>query len=440
MSRYRMETDKLKNLKIHDTDLEIDTLACIVWNAENYSKILLLEEEDFYNLKNKNMFLALKEIYERDGLINLSIVSSALKHDTAFIELINRGDKTISSHINHNIKRLKELRASRDIQTLSYEATVKISQGDDPAEVKEWLAREIDMINQSSDKKEITNDELEKRFDDMIDDSNEKPITSGFIKLDEKTGGFDKGTLTIIAAAQGVGKTTMALNLLDHFCRMLKIPVLYASLEMTFDTLYLMSVSRLSGVPYFKIKHKKKDISDSDWSRIMDARAKVSEFNVIRMGEEEISTNDIRYKIKERKPAIVIIDYLQRIKSKQRFNSEYEKLTNISGELQALAKEFNIPVIVIASINRKYSERPDNTPRISDIRGSGSIEFDADTVLLLHRDSAFGTCMNGNVNKFKYGGNLYIAKNRFGESNKAIDIYFDGSIVLMREWQEGDGR
>ena len=439
MNNYKLTTNKLHTQAKHDTELEMDTLACVVWNPNNYSKIMLLEEDDFYGLNNKELFTALRESYEKDKVINPSTLPAKLKEDNIFLELVNKREAIITTQVNFNIKKLKEIKASRNIQTLAHEATIKIAQGDDPIEVKGWLGREIDKVGNEYGKKEITTTELEDKFDEMVDKTNFNSITSGFPRLDSKIGGFEEGTMTIIAAAQGVGKTTMALNLLDHFCRKLDISVLYVSLEMTFERLYLMSVSHISGVPYFKIKYKKNEITDNEWKMITDAKEKISKFKQIRMGEEEISTDDIKYKIKEKNPDIVIIDYLQRIKSKQRFTNEYEKLTNISGELAILKNEYHIPIIVVASINRRYSERPDNTPRVSDIRGSGTIEYDADTILLLHRDAAFGTYTKGDINKFNHGGKLYIAKQRLGESNKAIDIYFDGARVLMREMEEEHG-
>ena len=443
MNKYNKEkkltTDKLSTLAVFDRDLELDTLACIVYNTNNYSKVMLLEEDDFYVLENKELFQAIRDCYKKEKVINLPTLSQSVKKYEGFLKLAGIRDYVITSQVTINIKKLKGLKASRKIQDLSYQATLKTQQGDNPLEIKSWLGRGIEKINSDYEKKEITISELEDSFDKMINQADADPITSGFPRLDRKMGGFEKGKMTIIAAAQGVGKTTMALNLLHHFCGKLDKTVLYVSLEMTFKTLYLMSVSRASGVPYFKIMYRRDEISDGEWAAINNARAKVSQFKQIRMGEEEISTDDIKYKIKEENPDIVIIDYLQRIKSRQRFTNEYEKLTNISNELATLKNELDVPLIVIASINRKYADRDDKTPRVSDIRGSGTIEYDADTVLLLHRDSAFGAYTGtGDKNKYNHGGKLYIAKQRFGESNKMIDIYFDGAKVLMREMEHED--
>ena len=436
MKTYKLSTNKLTIPAEYDAELELDTLACIVWNLNNYSKIMLLEEEDFYTLKAKDMFKALREGYERDKVINLPTISKSIKGTDLFLQLTNKRDTIVTTQVKHNIKTLKDKTASRKIQEISYESTIKISQGENPDEVKEWMVREVDKISSSSHKKEVTTAELAERFDAMLDKTNEDPTTSGFPKLDRVIGGFVDGTMTVIAAAPGVGKTTMAINLLYHFCKNLKRRVLYTTLEMNFDTLYLWLISRISGVPYFDIRFNKGDISDDDWTKIMSAKAEISEFNQIRMGEERVTIDDIRYKIKEAIPDVVIIDYLQKIKNKEKFHNEYEGVTNISNELSTMANEFNIPIIVLSSLSRRYTERPDGVPRISDMRGSGVIEHDAETVILLHREAAFGKFKNGGKDKFEYGGKLMIAKNRHGVSNKAIDIYFDGAKVLIREAKE----
>ena len=178
-------------------------------------------------------------------------------------------------------------------------------------------------------------------------------------------------------------------------------------------------------------------ITNDEWKAINDARAKVSKFKISWLGQEEVKTSDIKSALKEENDIdVVMIDYMQLLKPASQGRTPYEITTNISKELKILSGEFNIPFIVIASINRDYSDRTDYTPHISDIRNSGSVEYDADLVLLLHRESAF---RDYNENKdvsefeFKHKAELIIAKNRFGESNLRIPIFFDGAKSLMRE-------
>uniref|UniRef100_A0A6H1ZDI0 DNA 5'-3' helicase n=1 Tax=viral metagenome TaxID=1070528 RepID=A0A6H1ZDI0_9ZZZZ len=436
----RIAIDGLKTPLIYDRDLELEVLACIVFNANNFSKIMLLDIDDFYSLEMKELFTAINGQYDVDRIINLPSIYTTLKSKDCYLSLYNRNNYVITSQVDVNIKGLKEKSNARKLQDISYQATIKVSEGENSTDIKNWLIGETEKIDTLNNIREITNDELDDRFEKMLSQSNLSPTTANLKKFDDKTGGFDKGTLTVIAAIQGAGKTTLAINLLNHICGSLNKSVLYVSLEMTFDTLDLMSITNLTGISYFKIKHRHKEIEEQDWKRINNARAKISEYKLTRIGEEEISTDIIRDKLREKNIDVVIIDYLQKVNYLKKYNNEYERLTNISRELKTLANEFNIPIIVIASLNREYSKRPDKTPQISDIRGSGSIEYDADMVLLLHREGAFGQ-YSGEKNvekefKFKHNAQLILAKNRFGESNIVIDLFFDGEKCLIKEMDE----
>ena len=176
---------------------------------------------------------------------------------------------------------------------MAHKATLKTQQGDSPDNIKLYIEKAINEVSVIHKKKEVTTKELEERFDSMIEQTNENPTTSGFKKLDNVIGGFNGGTMNVIAAAPGVGKTTFAINLLNHFCGQLNKRVLYITLEMNFDTLYLWLVSRISGVPYFNIRYRRDVLTPEDWQAIQEARAKVSTYNQVRLGEERVSIDDI---------------------------------------------------------------------------------------------------------------------------------------------------
>ena len=262
-------------------------------------------------------------------------------------------------------------------------------------------------------------------------------IKTGFPKLDRVTGGFMGGTLNIIASAQGIGKTTFIINMLSNICGKLNKKVLFVPLEMSFMSLHAKIISCLSGVSFSEMMYGSKKLSTENWSLINDARAKAAKFQIHRLGEKEVSTNDIRSKVQSLGDIdMVIVDYMQLVKPVAKSNSMYENITNISRELKILSSEANIPFVVVASINREYSDRSDNRAKISDIRGSGNIEYDADMVLLLHRESAFreyDTGKDDDEYTFRHSADIVVAKNRFGESNLKIDLFFDGEKSIVRE-------
>ena len=231
--------------------------------------------------------------------------------------------------------------------------------------------------------------------------------------------------------------TTMMINLLTYACGKLDKKVLYIPLEMSYLSLQAKIISNISGVEFSKMMFRMTELNNDEWTKIHNARATISKFKISRLGQGNISTYDIRTRLKEEKDIdMVMIDYMQLLKPVLNGRSQYETISNISREIKILANEFNIPFVVISSINRDYSDRADYAPHISDLRGSGTIEFDADLVLLLHRLSAFREhdIKKGEIeSEFKHRAELIIAKNRFGESNLKIELYFDGGKSLLKE-------
>ena len=425
--KYKLKTNGITEQPVFDKELELTTLSCICYG--NNSKILMLEEDDFYSIDTKALFIAIRDYYKNNSIINLPSIYSMDK-DTVKLE---GREYVITAGVDFNIKSLKEITNRRKLQDLAYQTTVKTSENLNAAEIKTWLLKEVENIS-NIDVKDLTTNTVDEQFAKFIDSPNPPSIKSGFNKFDSVTGGFMKGTMTIIAAAQGIGKTTLAVSLLNNICSKGK-RILFVALEMNFMNLHGKMIENLSGVSTFDMMFKKESLSDDDWTKITDARADISEYKIYRLGERNINTDDIRAKLKTAQVDMVIIDYMQLIKSLTA-GSIYEIATNISRELKVLSTEFNIPFIVIASINRDYSDRGDYTPRISDIRHSGQIEYDADMVILLHRNSAYREYDNskdGDEFLFKHIVNLTVAKNRFGESNIEIDFYFDGAKSIFKE-------
>jgi len=436
-NKNKLITDKITEPLNYDKELELDTLAEIVFNEENYSKIMLLDIDDFYSLDMKELFASISKQYDLDKTICLPVIYPGLNNKDCYLSLYNRNNYVITSQVLQFIKKLKEISNARKLQDISYQTTVKIAEGTDALQVRNWLITETAILADNIE--EITTKDLNIKLKKSLVDPNPLTISTGFKKFDNITGGLMNGTMTIMAAAQSLGKTTWAINLLVHLCGKLKKSVLFVSLEMNFENLHEKMISCLTGIPTYMLTYKNHDLSEEENEKITWAMAEAEKYNMYRIGQKPINANDIRYKLKEKKIDVVIVDYLQKVKSVDKYSGEYEAVSNVSRELKDLSNEFNIPFIVIASLNREYSKRGENEPRVSDIRGSGSIEYDADMVLLLNRDSAFRK-YNDQKDKdeftFKHSAQLIIAKNRFGESNTVIDLFFDGSKSIIREWND----
>jgi replicative DNA helicase len=261
-------------------------------------------------------------------------------------------------------------------------------------------------------------------------------ISSGYPDLDEVTAGFQNSEMIIIAARPSVGKTAFALNLIRNIAVDEKSTVLFCSLEQ----------SRVEIVERLLCSHARVDaqklrkglMNAEDMERLIAAsgimrNAKIFIDDSPGQGMLRIAANARRLKLRN-DLKMVVIDYLQLIEPENRRDPRQEQVAQISRRLKGLARELSIPVIALAQVNRSSEDRQDHKPRLSDLRESGSIEQDADTVILLHRPERFepgqheglteviiGKQRNGPVGEIT----LTFNKNMMRFENFAVGVPFD---------------
>ena len=418
---------------IHNKNLELDVLATLAFSDMQH-KIALLAEDDFYSLDTREIYKQFFKSYKDSGVIDVSL----LQQEINYTLIVNRNTTVLPSQLDIRIEELKDLSAKRKIKAISDRAGVLIREGKDSDTIRKWQIAQIEKIKTIKD---IDLEAIDQRFEDILDRDGVIAVETGFRKFDRLTGGFLEGTLNIIAAAQGVGKTTLAVNMACNMAKAKK-KVLFVTGEMTQQTLYAKIVSYLTGITYLRVLMGKDMVdnqwvhfNDADYSKITNARAEVADYDMTLYGERGLSTLDIKSKIAEVDGAdIVFVDYLQRLRPTEKGSNTYEKISNIAKELKNIALQTNTPLVVISSINRKHSDETDFRPKLSDLRGSGEIEYEADMVLFLHRDSAFRKAKyDENEYEFEHAADLTIAKNRYGESNLRIELFSDGEKSLIKE-------
>jgi replicative DNA helicase len=217
-------------------------------------------------------------------------------------------------------------------------------------------------------------------------------IATGYVDLDEKTAGLQNSELVIVAARPSVGKTAFALNLVRNMVLNEQRSAFFVSLEMSRLELAERLLCMQSRVDGHRLR--KGHLSSEDMQRLIEAGEVLGE-KKLRLfiddspaqGMLRIAANARRLKMRQGLD-IVFIDYLQLIEPDNKRDSRQEQVATISRRLKFLAKELEIPVIALAQVNRSSEDRQDHKPRLSDLRESGSIEQDADTVMLLHRPDA----------------------------------------------------
>jgi replicative DNA helicase len=216
-------------------------------------------------------------------------------------------------------------------------------------------------------------------------------LPTGLVDLDEKTAGLQNSELIIIAARPSVGKTSLALCVARHVAVEEGQPVFFVSLEQSRIELAERLLSNQARVDSFKLR--KGNLSSEDMRRLIEAGDRLRQAKLFlddSPGQSmlRIAANARRLKLRHN-IKLVVIDYLQLIEPDNRRDNRQEQVAGISRRLKFLAKELQIPVVALAQLNRSPEDRQGGKPRLSDLRESGSLEQDADTVMLLHRPEMY---------------------------------------------------
>jgi replicative DNA helicase len=244
-------------------------------------------------------------------------------------------------------------------------------------------------------------------------------LPTGFIDLDEKTAGLQNSELIIVAARPSVGKTAFALNLARHIAVEENRPVFIVSLEQSRIELAERFLCCQARVDSHKLR--KGHLSADDMDKLIEAggalrNAKLFIDDTPGQGMLRIAANARRLKLRHN-IKVVFVDYLQLIEPDNRRDSRQEQVANISRRLKFLARELQIPVVACAQVNRSSEDRQDHKPRLADLRESGSIEQDADTVVIMHRPEMYEPGQQeGTVE-------LMIAKQRNGPTGEVTLTY-----------------
>jgi replicative DNA helicase len=216
-------------------------------------------------------------------------------------------------------------------------------------------------------------------------------VPTGFKRLDELTNGLHPGQLIVVAARPAIGKSTLGLDIARAAAIKHEVPSIIFSLEMGRSEIAMRLLSAEASIP---LHHMRKGaVSPQDWATLAQVRGRINEAPLFIDDSPNMTLVEIRGKcrrLKERAGlGLVVIDYLQLMTSGKRVESRQQEVSEFSRALKLLAKELDVPVIAISQLNRGPEQRVDKKPMLSDLRESGSIEQDADMVILLHREDAY---------------------------------------------------
>jgi replicative DNA helicase len=247
-------------------------------------------------------------------------------------------------------------------------------------------------------------------------------VPTGFADLDDLTNGFHPGQMIIVAARPALGKSTLALDFARSAAIGNDLPTIFFSLEMGRSEIAMRLLSAEASVPLQSMR--KGTVDSRDWTTIAATRGRINDAPLYIDDSPNLTLVEIRAKCRRLKQRIglkmVVIDYLQLMTSGKRVESRQQEVSEFSRALKLLAKELQVPVIALSQLNRGPEQRADKLPAISDLRESGSIEQDADMVILLHRESAYEK-----ENPRAGEADLIVAKHRNGPT-RTVTVAFHG--------------
>ncbi|TQL46572.1 primary replicative DNA helicase [Homoserinimonas aerilata] len=247
-------------------------------------------------------------------------------------------------------------------------------------------------------------------------------VPTGFAELDDLTNGFHPGQMIIVAARPALGKSTLALDFARAASIKHDMPSIFFSLEMGRSEIAMRLLSAEAAVPLQSMR--KGTVDARDWTTIASTRGRINDAPLYIDDSPNMTLVEIRAKCRRLKQKVglkmIIIDYMQLMTSGKRVESRQQEVSEFSRALKLLAKELQVPVIALSQLNRGPEQRTDKMPALSDLRESGSLEQDADMVILLHRESAYEK-----ENPRAGEADLIVAKHRNGPT-RTVTVAFQG--------------
>ena len=428
--------EDISRIPPHSVESEQSILGSIILDKDAIITVAeTINPSDFYKEAHKIIYESMLKLNSNNEPIDLITLIEELRKEghldniggISYLTSLSTIVPT-TSNVKYYANIVKEksvmrqlIKASNEIINLGYDASTDVQEILDKAE------KNIFDISQekSGDDIQPINLVLQDTFD-MIEwlctqKSDVTGITTGFEDLNKKINGLQRTDLILLAARPAMGKTAFSLNLVQNAALKGDASVAVFSLEMSKEQLVQRILSAQSNVELSKIKTG--TLGESDWPRIIDAMAVLSEANIFIDDTPGIKISEIRSKCRrlkiEKGLDLIMIDYLQLMEGEGKNENRQQEIAKISRSLKILAKELDCPVVALSQLSRSPELRKDHRPILSDLRESGSIEQDADIVMFLYRDEYYHE-----DSEKKNIGEVIVAKNRHGETGNVELVWF----------------
>lgn len=428
---------------LYSIEAEMSTLGAMLLSERSAEDVVnLLQDEDFYVPAHREIYRAMR------GLLNINRPVDLV---TVKLELIERGNladvggedyliqlaEFVPSPLSgpHYAGIVVEKATMRRLE-LAGHGIVKVvhedeGTADDKLDRAEQLVFEVGSARKGQDFLEIKS--LAKDFmvdmDTLVETGEPMlGVPSGFVDLDQMTTGFYPGDFVIVAARPSMGKTSLVLNFAINVAKTLPQSVAVFSLEMSGKQLARRIASMMSGISSHVLKRA--DISSDSYRRLADACEVMYDLPIFIDESSDISGLEMKTKCRRLKRehglSMVVVDYLQLMKGNRKTENRVQEISDIARSLKSMAKELEVPVIALSQLNRGVENRENKRPQLADIRESGSIEAEADLVLMIYRDEYYKA--RENPEEFQVDNN----PNRAEEAEVIIAKHRNGPVGTVK--------
>lgn len=423
-NRTRNSAAEFERTPPQDVIAEQSVLGGMLLSKDAISDVVeILRERDFYRPAHELIYDAIIDLYGRGEPADPVTVSAEL---TKRGDLVRAGGApylhTLISSVptaanaGYYAKIIREraimrrlVEAGTKIVQLGYTDEGEVDDAVDQAQAEVFAVterRESDDYVQLSQLMPEAYDEIEKIAAGVTGQG----VKTGFKDLDALTNGFHPGNMIVLAARPAVGKSTLGLDIARYASIHKRETSVIFSLEMSRSEITMRMLSAEARVPLNNIRSGR--LNEEEWARMARRMGEISDAPMFIDDSPNLSLMEIRAKSRRLKQRhdlkLIVIDYLQLMTSGKRVENRQQEVSEFSRQLKLLAKELNVPVVAISQLNRSPEQRSDKKPMLSDLRESGSIEQDADLVILLHRED------------------LYDSQNRSGEADLIVAKHRNG--------------
>ncbi|MCI8538371.1 MAG: replicative DNA helicase [Oscillospiraceae bacterium] len=414
----------------HSTEAEQATLGAMLMDERCIPQVVeALKPDDFYLRQNREIFETIYSMFSLSQPVDPVTVLEQMKLHGVYDENTSRGYllqlmeiTPTAANVMEYVSIVKDKALLRRISETAGDITAMVSEGTGTAQdILEAAEQRIYAIRQGRGAQGLAHISqvilgVYERLAELAQSDSAVPgLSTGLSDVDAAISGLNKSDLILLAARPGMGKTSMALNILLHGGKHSGKNVVFFSLEMSREQLAMRLLSNESFVDNKKLVTGK--LSEEDWVKIAAASAVLNKSTILIDDNPMLTVADMNAKCRRvDNLGLVVIDYLQLMQSAGGKNnyageSRQQAVSDISRSLKIMAKELNVPVLCLSQLSRANESRSDKRPMLSDLRESGAIEQDADIVMFLYREDYY--------NQETEDHNLaecIIAKNRHGET------------------------